>query len=79
MTDHGGPAFARSAAIGDEPLRCGHEGMTVRTYAAIEAMKVYMDVFALHPHLAGSQPLIDAVAKASYRMADAMVKQMRSA
>ena len=53
--------------------------MTVRTYAAIEAMKVYMDVFALHPHLAGSQPLIDAVAKASYRMADAMVKQMRSA
>ena len=68
--DDGGPAFP----FPDSASPIEHPGMTVRDYAAIEAMKPLLqgsktNDMSMFPQLA------EIIAKRSYQMADAMIAE----
>jgi hypothetical protein len=66
-TDTGGPAFPthpEGALI--------HDGMTLRDYAAMKAMQGILASNTEHEH--EDAHIFDAIAEASYRQADAMLK-----
>jgi len=65
MKDTGGPAFpAHPSALGD------HDGMTLRDYFAANAMQA----FAKNVGWESDRIWFEDIAKAAYRMADAMLK-----
>ena len=66
-TNTGGPAFP----YGD-PTNGGDNGMTLRDYAAIKAMQGILASNTEHEH--EDAHIFDAIAEASYIMADVMLE-----
>jgi hypothetical protein len=70
-TETGGPAFPthpEGALI--------HDGMTLRDYAAIKAMQGILASNTEHEH--EDAHIFDAIAEASYKQADAMLKARKA-
>ena len=68
MKDTGGPAFPCHPGI-ENPI---YDGMTLRDYAAIKAMQGILASNTEHEH--EDAHIFDAIAEASYKQADAMLK-----
>jgi hypothetical protein len=68
MKDTGGPAFPCHPGI-ENPI---YDGMTLRDYAAIKAMEGILASNTEHEH--EDAHIFDAIAEASYKQADAMLK-----
>ena len=66
--DTGGPAFPCHPGI-ENPI---YDGMTLRDYAAIKAMQGILASNTEHEH--EDAHIFDAIAEASYKQADAMLK-----
>ena len=64
----GGPAFPCHPGI-ENPI---YDGMTLRDYAAIKAMQGILASNTEHEH--EDAHIFDAIAEASYKQADAMLK-----
>ena len=67
-TDTGGPAFPAPAGVS----HITEQGMTLRDYAAIKAMQGILASNTEHEH--EDAHIFDAIAEASYKQADAMLK-----
>ena len=68
----GGPAFPCHPGI-ENPI---YDGMTLRDYAAIKAMQGILASNTEHEH--EDAHIFDAIAEASYKQADAMLKARRA-
>jgi hypothetical protein len=66
--DTGGPAFPAPAGVS----HITEQGMTLRDYAAIKAMQGILASNTEHEH--EDAHIFDAIAEASYKQADAMLK-----
>ena len=71
-TDTGGPAFPCDLTSYDDEVRIQYQGMTLRDYAAIKAMQGILASNTEHEH--EDAHIFDAIAEASYKQADAMLK-----
>lgn len=72
MKDTGGPAFPCHPGI-ENPI---YDGMTLRDYAAIKAMQGILASNTEHEH--EDAHIFDAIAEASYKQADAMLKARKA-
>ena len=72
MKDTGGPAFPCHPGI-ENPI---YDGMTLRDYAAIKAMEGILASNTEHEH--EDAHIFDAIAEASYKQADAMLKARKA-
>ena len=68
ITNTGGPAFPAPAGVS----HITEQGMTLRDYAAIKAMQGILASNTEHEH--EDAHIFDAIAEASYKQADAMLK-----
>ena len=74
MKKTGGSAFPNKASSGNGGSSIDSFGMTLRDYFAAKAMQGWLASFSesdVHPSVSGK---CDAVAEASYALADAMLK-----
>ena len=71
-TDTGGPAFPAPAGVS----HITEQGMTLRDYAAIKAMQGILASNTEHEH--EDAHIFDAIAEASYKQADAMLKARKA-
>ena len=71
-TNTGGPAFPCHPGI-ENPI---YDGMTLRDYAAIKAMQGILASNTEHEH--EDAHIFDAIAEASYKQADAMLKARKA-
>ena len=68
----GGPAFPCDLTSYDAEVQLKYGGMTLRDYAAIKAMEGILASNTEHEH--EDAHIFDAIAEASYKQADAMLK-----
>ena len=75
-TNTGGPAFPCKWTSYDDEVHFQYEGMTLRDYFAAKAMQGILASNTEHEH--EDAHIFDAIAEASYKQADAMLKARRA-